>query len=284
MILVTGAAGKTGTTIIKKLVNLNKGIRAWIYKDSYKEKLQKFGVTDFVIGDLLDESLWKKAVYNIESVYHICPNMNPNEFKIGQLAISSCSSSTTIKRFVFHSVLHPQIKKMPHHWNKLLVEELLIESNLDWTIIQPTAYMQNILSSWDDIIKNNYYSVPYPVNTKISLVDLNDVAEVSSKVLTENNHSYAIYELVGEPSLTQIDIANILSKKFNQTIAVKELLLDDWKERMKSANMRVEQINTLVSMFKHYKNFNLSGNSNVLKMLLNREPTSFNEYISELTN
>jgi len=36
--------------------------------------------------------------------------------------------------------------------NKLRVEEMLFSSGLDVTILQPTAYMQNILAEWDRMV------------------------------------------------------------------------------------------------------------------------------------
>ncbi len=116
-----------------------------------------------------------------------------------------------VKRFVFHSVLHPQIAAMPHHWEKLRVEEMLFATDLDITILQPTAYMQNILGAWRGIIDDGIYRVPYPVETRLSLVDLDDVAEAAASVLTEPGHGGATYELVGTPPLSQIEVAETLS-------------------------------------------------------------------------
>jgi hypothetical protein len=38
-------------------------------------------------------------------------------------------------RLVYHSVLHPQTEQMPHHWHKLRVEEMLLESRLPWITV-----------------------------------------------------------------------------------------------------------------------------------------------------
>ena len=72
-------------------------------------------------------------------------------------------------------MLHPQIEAMPHHWEKMRVEEMLFAAGLDVTVLQPTAYMQNILGMARDIVEAGF-RVPYPVETPLSLVDLDDVA------------------------------------------------------------------------------------------------------------
>ena len=51
-----------------------------------------------------------------------------------------------IRHLVYHSVLHPQVEAMPHHWQKMRVEEQLFAAGLPYTILQPAAYMQNVLA------------------------------------------------------------------------------------------------------------------------------------------
>src|ERR1700675_4805144 len=96
---------------------------------------------------------------------------------------------------------------MPHHWAKLRGEGMLLSSALDFTILQPTAYMQNSLAQWDLMKRDSIYRVPYPIETRLSLVDLDDVAEAAALVLTNDGHSDATYELVGTTPTNQIEIA-----------------------------------------------------------------------------
>ena len=92
---------------------------------------------------------------------------------------------------------------MPHHWAKLQTEEMLFASGFDLTILQPTAYMQNIVGAWRGITEDGMFRVPYPVETRLSLVDLEDVAEAAALVLTQDGHAGATYELVGTAPLSQ---------------------------------------------------------------------------------
>lgn len=70
-----------------------------------------------------------------QGVYHICPNVHPQEVEIGRIAIDAARAAH-VERFVFHSVLRPQIEAMPHHWRKLRVEEMLLASGLNFTILR----------------------------------------------------------------------------------------------------------------------------------------------------
>jgi uncharacterized protein YbjT (DUF2867 family) len=126
-----------------------------------------------------------QAVQDVRVIYHICPNVSPDELSIGRTAIAAARKAG-VEHFVFHSVLHPQAESMPHHWQKLRIEEQLLESGLPYTILQPAVYMQNILVHWQTILSKGTYPVPYPVETRLSYVDLEDVAHIAAMVLTES--------------------------------------------------------------------------------------------------
>lgn len=278
MILVTGAAGKTGQAVLKALQKKNAKIRALVRNGEQAELLMNYGIADAVTGDMSSQEVLKEALTGVSSVYHICPNMHPAEELIGQLIIST-SREKKVEKFVFHSVLHPQTAKMPHHWQKLKVEEALFESGLSFTILQPAPYMQNILAFKDVIINEGVYRVPYPPQTRMSLLDLEDLGEAVATVLTGSGHDNAIYEIVGTDPLTQEEIASCIGKRLNKEIRVEEAPLTQWRLQAKELDMDTYQLETLSSMFEYYANYGLVGNNNVLEMLLGRSPGSLDEFI-----
>ena len=97
--------------------------------------------------------------------------------------------------------------------------------------------MQNILG-YRASINTGIYPIPYPISSKISLVDLQDVAEVASKVITESNTCYATYELVGTSPLSQTEVADTLSHYLNTNVIAKELSIHDWE----NSSIRTEYV------------------------------------------
>jgi uncharacterized protein YbjT (DUF2867 family) len=278
MILVTGAAGKTGRAIIKALAGRGERVRAFVHRDDQRQIVLTSGATEALVGDMLDDSVLDQAVKGVDAVYHICPNVSPDEVEIGRNVLSR-SVAHGVERFVYHSVLHPQTKDMPHHWAKLKVEELILQSGLSYTILQPAAYMQNILGIWDLIVERGVFRIPYPVETRISLIDLQDVAIVVAKVIHNPIHAYATYELVGPQGLSQEEIAQILSAELGFEIHAQQESLEDWKFRMQKAEMGEYQIETLVKMFEYYAKYGFQGSPEVLRHLLQREPIDFRTFL-----
>jgi uncharacterized protein YbjT (DUF2867 family) len=272
MILVTGAGGKTGKAIVTALAARGAAVRALVRSSAHTAGLKALGARDIVIGGMQDARTLHEAVRGAAAVYHICPNVSPHEIAFAK-ALVAAATDAGVSRLVYHSVLHPQIEAMPHHWSKLRVEEMLFGSGLDITILQPTAYMQNCLAEWDRMASHGIYRVPYPIETRLSLVDLDDVAEAAALVLTNSGHSGATYELVGTPPLSQTEIAETFGRALNRTVRAEAETIESWEHRARNAGLDDHGRETLAKMFRAYARDGLKGNPNVLGWLLGRAPT-----------
>jgi uncharacterized protein YbjT (DUF2867 family) len=281
MILVTGAGGKTGRAVIEALLMEDSVVRAFVRNPAHETALTAMGVEEVVVGAMDDPQALARALRGAEAVYHICPNVHPDEIAFARLLIAS-ATDLGVPRLVYHSVLHPQIEAMPHHWNKMRVEEMLFSCALDVTILQPTAYMQNSLAQWDRMVNDGIYRVPYPVETRLSLVDLDDVAEAAAIVLTSAGHSSATYELVGTPSLSQTEVAETFGRALNKNVRAEAETIGIWDKRARAAGIDDYQRDTLIRMFHAYAGAGLKGNPNVLGWLLGRAPTSLAAFAARM--
>ena len=273
-ILITGAAGKTGHAVIGALQERGAGVRALAHRPEQAAGLRALGVDVVAAGDLMDKDLLALAFEDVSSVYHVCPNMHPSEVEIADRVITAALTAG-VQHVVYHSVLHPQTEAMPHHWQKLRVEERLLESGLPFTILQPAPYMQNVLVHRQRIVQAGEFTVPYAAATRLSLVDLLDVGAAAAAVLLEPGHRQAIYELVGEAALTQNDVAAILGRELGREVIVKEISLDSWRSEAEARGLGKYQVDSLVRMFQYYEAHGLTGNPTVLRWLLGRAPTTF---------
>jgi NAD(P)H dehydrogenase (quinone) len=273
MLLITGAAGKTGQAVIRALVARGQAVRALVHRPEQAQPVRDLGVQEVVTGDLRDPGAVRIAFRDIRAVYHICPNMHPDEAAIGQ-AVIAAARSAGVQHFVYHSVLHPQVEAMPHHWLKMRVEEQLFESGLSYTILQPAAYMQNVLAQWSRITQEGVYPVPYRVETRLGMVDLNDVAEAAAIVLTGGGHAGATYELAGAEALSQIEVAAVLADCLGQPVRAQTVDIETWEQRARASGLGSYQVETLVKMFRYYEQHDFWGNPRVLGWLLGRPPTT----------
>lgn len=281
MILVTGAAGKTGRAVLQALSGRGEILRALVHRHDQVSLVEALGAGEVVVGDMLSRSTFDEAVREVRAVYHIPPNVHPDEIVIGKNVIAAARAAG-VEQFVFHSVLQPQLEAMPHHWKKLRVEEALIQSGLSFTILQPAAYMQNILSQWENIYHKGSYAVPYPGETRLSMVHLDDVAQAAAVVLSEPGHTGATYELVGVHAISQDEVAALLSQKLKRHVRVTVTSLDDWERRARESGLGDYQVATLIKMFRYYAHYDFEGNPRVLSWLIGRSSTSFEAFVEHL--
>lgn len=271
MILVTGASGKTGRALIPHLAQKQQRVRAWVRRP----EVNIAGATEQFVGDMLNPADWDQAFDGIEKIYHICPNMHPHEVEIGRMMLTA-AQRVQLKLLVYHSVLHPQIEVMPHHWHKMQVEELIFASNLPFVIVQPAAYMQNLLPQLATIQQDGILRLPYPAASPISLVDLNDVAQAAATLLTTDRFVGATLELVGTRPLSQTKLTRILANAYSRPVIFHEISQADWA----AANNHLPSYmrETLLAMFRYYAQHGLVGNPAVLRMVLGREPQGVREW------
>jgi NAD(P)H dehydrogenase (quinone) len=295
MILVTGAGGKTGRSLIKVLSKA-ESLCAFVHHEELVPVVKSLGAEKVILGDMRDESSVRSAMEGMRAVYHLCPNMSPDETVIGNSVIRAARIAG-VEHFVYHSVLHPQTEKMNHHWQKLRVEEMIFESEMPFTILQPAPYMQNILASWKSIVEEGVLRVPYSVHSKFSFIDLEDLAEAAKVVLTEPNHKNAIYELAGTPPMSHIEVAEACRRVLNRDIRAEKEEIRDWSLRAEqNPGMSKYAMENLIKMFEYYDQWGLVGNPNVLRcsdgfcsenqlpwrcLFEQRAPTSIESFIEE---
>jgi NAD(P)H dehydrogenase (quinone) len=247
-IALLGAAGKTGRAVAAALVAAGvpwESIRPLVRAG--REGPGERGV------DLDDDASVCAAVAGAGAIHLLAPNLHPDEPGIVRRAVAAADAGG-VRRIVYHSVLRPGVRAMPHHWHKLEAEELLWGSGLDVTVLQPSAYAQNLVSC----VRGGRLVVPYAVDVPFSLVDLADVAEVAARMLTEPGHEAATYELAG-PVTTIAALAGRLG-------------LDARRDRPPQGPPAGYPAAALQAMFDWYDRCGLPGNPGVLGWLLDRPP------------
>ena len=278
MILVTGAAGKTGRRVIRRLADTGTEVRAMVHAPEQVEPLLALGAREAVAGDLQEVADISRAMDGVRAVYHICPNVHPREVEIGDLAIGAAIAAG-VDRFVFHSVLYPDVEAMPHHWLKFQVEQKLRECGLAFTILQPCAYMQNVLAQIRGMKESGKLEVPYDVGVKFSIVDLGDVAAAAATVLLEPGHEGSTYELCGSEPISHRRMARAFESALGRSVEAVAVDPADWGRKARSSGLADSAVDSLMRMFRWYDRNGFTGSSTDLESLLSRPSTSFAEFV-----
>ena len=280
LIVVTGAAGQTGQSVLRHLTSRGARTRALVSRESSVAAVRAAGAVEVTQGRLERAEDMRAALRGSTRVYHICPAMSDAEIPIGGNLISAALAEG-VRHLVFHSVVHAQADALPHHRDKRVVEGMFIESPLPYTILQPAMYMQNTRWEWRNIVERGVYALPYSEHARMSLVDLEDVSEAAAIVLTGDTFVGGCFELCSGDNLTRVQMAEVLAQALGREVHAETGLVEDWKRAACASGTRRDfQIDRVAVMFEHYHRHGLSGgNRKILEMMLGRAPNDYAAFV-----
>ena len=292
MILVTAAYGNQGQRLIPLLAKSGLKVRA-LRASGDLDALYALGAAEAIQGDASDPATLARAMQGVQTVYHVAPSLHPREREMG-LAVVDAAEAAGVEHLVFSSVLHAIEPELIQHRAKLAIEQRVIMSRLNWTILQPTNYM---LPAWSTpVFRSHVFRLWWSLERRQSLLVLDDFAEASAKVIAEGARHYgATYELSSADCLTAHEIAAIFARIVGQPVAAEEVPADEFivkyrKHPQVEARLAVGLPVTAAefpyefAVFRAigacYAKHDFIGNPNVLTWLLGRPPTSVAEYLA----
>ena len=97
-------------------------------------------------------------------------------------AVVDAAKAGGVRHLVFSSVLHAITTDLVQHEIKRDIEEHLLSSGLEFTILQPANYMLPL--KLRPVFEQGVFELSWSLERRQSLVDLDDVTEVACMVLT----------------------------------------------------------------------------------------------------
>lgn len=280
MILVTAANGNQGKLLIPKLLATGGELRACVRSDESARTLNAAGVTDVVVGDITDPTVLARAMRGVEKVYYVGPALHPEETQMGFAAIDAARNAG-VSHFVFSSVLHAIITDLVQHQSKRDIEEYLVSSRLEFTILQPANYM--LRHRLVPAFEKGVFRLSWSLERYQSMVDVDDVTEVAAAVLSDPRpHAGATYELVAPGRYTAHDLAGIISGVTGRAVHAAQIDPAAFLKATLGVESLVQfpyQTEVLRSISSRYSSHDFIGNPNVLTWLLGRPPTTFEQFV-----
>ena len=194
------------------------------------------------------------ALTGCDALYVIAPNMHPDEQAYVAAALEAARDAG-VRRIVHHSVASPYLPAMPHHLGKARAEDVVRRSGVDWTVLQPGAYLQNF--SWAGPPR-----IAYRADAPFGFADLDDVAEVAALVLADDVHVGATYELAS----VRATVADLGAA---HGMAVEVGTPAEWAAT-DGAGLEPRVREWLVAMFRHYDACGLPAGTETMRALLGR--------------
>lgn len=279
-VLAVGATGKYAGLVVPELEKRGVTVRALVREESGFAAARERGADETAIGDLRDSESLRRAADGVDGVFHLNPAFAPEEAEMGVTMVEAAKAAG-VRKFVFSSVYHPSLS-MVNHAAKRPVEEAIYESGMEFTVLQPAMFMQNLEGGWQSVVKQKRISMPYSKLAKICYVDYRDVAEAVASAFTGNELGYGTFELSSQGMFDRVELAAMMSEALGQTVEADEMSAEEWARN--AARIPDEALRDgLTRMNAHYDKYGFAGgNALVLRAVLGREPRTLRQYINEL--
>jgi uncharacterized protein YbjT (DUF2867 family) len=217
-ILVTGATGNVGRSVVEQLVARGADVRALVRDPAKAELVSNVKV---VQGDLLDVDALRGALQGASTLF-LLNAVVPDEFTQALIALN-LARDAGIERLVYLSVIHSDVYvNVPHFAGKFGVERMIEGMGFGATILRPAYFMNNDITVKD--VVTGYGVYPMPIGAKgLAMVDARDIGETAAIELIRREVSATALPLerinvVGPDTLTGADIAAIWTEVLGRPI------------------------------------------------------------------
>lgn len=219
MFLVTGATGSLGKRIVTQLREQGELVRAFVRLSSSYKHLEDKGAEIF-IGDLKEERDIVRACKDVKYVISShSPRMNAQALEYrANIELIDQAKANNVEHFVYISVLGVErgYQDSDIFKAKREVEKYLIKSGLNYTILRPSGFANNLLPLAERFRDSGFYLLIGDGNNRFSPVSTDDLAKIAiastSVALAKNK----ILPVGGPEILKRSDIAFIFARIFNK--------------------------------------------------------------------
>ncbi len=233
MILITGATGYVGRHLVKRLVQEGEGPRCLVRNLKRAAILFPSDRVELVQGDTTDIDSMQIAMQGVDTVVHAAfitadhKQSSGNNYEKtnveGTANVIKVAKAAGVKRIIEISGLGTRPDKPGSYMQgRYLAEQMLKESGLDWTIIQPSVLFGKdapFIKGLADLIRTSPV-VPLIGGGKIMFqpIYVEDVATVIIKVLQDPEHSNHIVYTIGGPDYYSFsDVIDLLTQAMHKS-------------------------------------------------------------------
>ena len=283
MILITGASGNLGNTVIENLLKQVTASKiAGLFRNEDKAKSLSAQGVNVRIGDYSNKESHAKAFQGVEKLLLI--SSSGDDAQTDHKNVIDAAKEAGVEHIYYTSgALNRNVadsKLGPLVASYITTENYIIESGITYTIFQNGLYSETIpFFVGEEVLETGIY-LPAG-NGKASFATRTDMAEANANVLASDGHGNKTYVTSALPSYSFNEIAELFSEIAGKTISYTNPTPADYETQLKASGIDESSIwyaNLLAAIIKNgeYEIF-----SSDLEKLLGRKPTDLKTYIKQ---
>ena len=235
-VLVTGATGNVGAAALRLLVGAGRAVRAGLHRlpaGPPGRDGSAAGGAEHVRLDFRDASTFGPALRGIRRVLLVRPPAIA-DVEATLVPFIAAAEHAGVEHVVFLSL--QGAGRNPVVPNRK-VERALKGSDLAWTLLRPSFFMQNLSGTHRAEIRDRGELYVPAGRGRTAFVDARDVAAVAFRALAESGHEGRAYTLTGPAALSYAEVAQVLSDVLGRPVRYADPSLPAfWRRRRESGD------------------------------------------------
>ena len=278
MILITGATGNNGQELIRQLAAMGQQVRALVRNPARAANLKGPNV-ELVAGDFDQAATLDAALQGADKAFLLTPVAERSvEW---QKAFIQAAQRAYVKQLVKFSGMgaspRTSVELLRMHGE---TDDLLRNSGIPFTILQPNSFHQNILSSAGTIKAQGAFYWPMK-SAQQSTVDIRDINAVAAKVFTSPGHDGKTYVITGPEALTFQQAAEKLSAVLGREIQYLDVPLPAAAEGMRKSGMPEWNVRAVTELLGYFATGAAATVTDTVPRLLGHPATSFEQFATD---
>jgi uncharacterized protein YbjT (DUF2867 family) len=279
MILVTGATGDVGSSVLAELANKPVAVRALVRE---LPLLTPHATNiEFVRGDFSDESVIKRALQGVEAVF-LASDVGPKMVEERSKFVVAVKEAH-VSRLVHLSRVGANATMCCARALRWLgqAETVAQTSGLEVTQLQSTFPMQDLLQFAPAIAQQGVIAGPFR-SGKWTFVDARDVGAVAAATLLDASHAGKTYVVTGAQSLSYADVAECLSRALGKSIRYLDITANESRGRLQATGASPVMIEATLELWDACasKLVNVEPTT-VVQDLTGHAPRTFEQFIQD---
>ncbi len=291
-VLVTGATGLLGSEVLKQLssatpaVKIKAAIHSVENLKRVKENNDAAARVEPVLFDYEKPETLREALGSVDKLFLLTPE-TPKASELASNAVSEAKKAG-IQHIVKQSVQAADNTAAAAIVSTIRLhrqaEKIIEESGIPYTFLRPGEFMQNFVRWHSETIKEQGAFYLPAGDTKVGFVDVQDIAAVAVKALTEENengkHRYKAYTITGPEKLSYYQVAEILSNATGRKIDYVNISEEEARGAMKDMGISDPLINGVIEVIELYRS-GIPQLSSDVEEVTGKKPISFSQFAKD---
>ena len=278
MIIVTGATGLNGSALVHKLSAKGVGVRALARNPAKAASLSALPNVEVVEGDMARIDTLAEPLRGVDAAPCSSPARLSPTWSRSRANFIEAARKAGVKHVVKLSGIMPALDS-PFRFARMHaeIEQILENSGLAFTHLRSGEFMQAYFRQAGPIATKGALFLPME-DQKIASIDVADLAEIASIVLTTPGHEGKVYPLTGSESLSMAEVAERLSTATGRQIRYVNIPPEDAKRAQLAAGMPPYMADALAELFAERRKGKEAAVSTVIPDVFGLRAATFLEF------